>query len=342
MSAPSRFAFRVLRWMMVLLLFVPTIARAQTEFRGENVASIVFETDATFDTTKLPALLAVTVGRPLTIRDVQGSIKALYATGDFRDIQVDAVPTAEGLHLRFVLSINYRVATIELRGVEGDRRRAENELQMRVGDVLSLNAVDRSATEIQTMLARRGHLEATVDPEIVYARQENQADVVFHITQGPAAKITSVAFEGGTAPFSEKELIGAMGHKPGATFRAADARREADRIREFLVRRQHRRAEVRYLGETYDKSTKTVAMRYRVDVGPIVRVEVEGVPRDEVRRWIPFRRSEAYSQDVIERSLDRIITEYQRRGYFFVTVDTEEQQVGEEWVLTFKIDRGQK
>jgi outer membrane protein assembly factor BamA len=317
-------------------------ALAQMEFRGATVTAVGFRTDAIFDTSKLEPLLAVKVGEPLTIRALQGSIKALFATGDFRDIQVDATPSAGGVDLLFDLSINYRIASISIEGIEGDRDRAEKELQTRAGEVLSLNAVDRSATAIQAMLARRGYLEATVDPEIIYAREENQADVVFHVTRGAEATIASVTFEGSTAPFSERELIQAMSRQPGETFRSTDARRDADRMRDFLVRRQHRRADVRFLGETYDKATKRVALRYRVNVGPTVRVEVEGVPRDEVRRWIPFRRNEAYAQDVIERSIDRIITEYQRRGYFFVAVDTEEEQQENEWVVTFKIDRGQK
>lgn len=326
----------------ILLLLLAAPLFAQMEWRGTTVTSVAFETDAVFDTSKLEPLLAVKVGEPLTIRALQGSIKALFATGDFRDIHVDARPSAGGIDLVFVLSINYRIASISMEGIEDDRDRAEKELQTRQGEVLSLNAVDRSATAIQTMLARRGYLEATVDPEIIYARVENQADVVFHVVRGPRAKIASVTFEGSTAPFSERELIQAMSRQPGETFRANEARRDADRMRDFLVRRKHRRAEIRFLGETYDKATKTVALRYRINVGPTVRVEVEGVPRDEVRRWIPFRRDEAYSQDVIDRSVDRIINEYQKRGYFFVSVDTEEEQQGDEWVVTFKIDRGQK
>lgn len=307
------------------------------------VTTVRFRPDTNFNTEPLHALVATKLGEPLTIRGVQDSIKALYATGDFRDIQVDATETpAAGVELTYRLSINYRVDEIELVGVGRLGDRARRELQFRRGEVFSLNAVDRSATAIQTLLRRRGHLEATVDPEVRFSRAENLADVTLHVDRGPEAKVAAVQIEGDFGPFAEAELLEELRLEPGDDYSLNRARDAAERLERHLVRNDHRRASVRLLGENYDPATDSATVSYRVEVGPKVKVEVVGVSRRAVRRWLPFGRREEYSADRLARAQDAIIDGYQRRGHFFVTVDVREQLVGDAFVITFVVRPGNR
>src|SRR6185369_5717488 len=108
----------------------------------------------------------------------------------------------------------------------------------------------------------------------------------------------------------------------GKTFVINDARIDAERMQRWLVRRDYRKAAVRFLGDNYDKTAHTVTLRYSVSVGPKVRVEVTGVPRRSVRRLIPFARNQEYSEDAIERAAGDIVKAYQQLGYYNATVDT--------------------
>lgn len=306
------------------------------------VSVLNFRADTTFDTSNLGSLVSTRVGEPMTIRRVQDSIRSLYNTGEFRDIQVDAETTGGSVALTYILSINYRIDSIRIVGADNLRSRAERELEIRRGEVFSLSAVDRSADEIQKMLVRRGYQEATVDPEVQFSRAENLVDVTLHVTPGPQARVASIVLDGDLAPFGEPEIRKVMRLSAGDEFRADRARSAADRIRNFLVRRDYRRADVRFVGEQYDPATDSAILRYHVDAGPKVRVEVKGVERSAVRRLIPFRRSEAYSEDVLDRAADRILETYQRRGYYFVAVTYEEQEVGDQWVITYDINPGRR
>src|SRR5206468_9751244 len=111
----------------------------------------------------------------------------------------------------------------------------------------------------------------------------------------------------------------------GKAFQLADARSDADRMRNYLVRRDYRKADVRYLNYTYDTTTKQVTLRYRANTGPIVKVEVAGVSRRAVRGMVPFRKNQAYSEDVIDKAADDIVKNYQAHGYFNAAVDTDER-----------------
>jgi outer membrane protein assembly complex protein YaeT len=279
----------------------------------------------------------------VTIRELQSSIKNLYATGNFRDVRVDAAPTDAGIVLTFALFLNYRVHEVGISGLgRADTNRAQRELTVRSGEILSLDAVENSAAAIEEMLQQEGFLQATVDAETNFDRARSLADVSFDITPGPLAKVGTVLIEGATAPFTTAELIERMHRKPGAAFNLRDVREDADRIKNFLVRRDYRRADVDFLGHTYDAATQTVTLRYRAVTGPKVQVAVTGIDRRAVRRWLPFGRNQEYSEDAVERAADRITEGLQERGYYLAAVDTESSLENNVWTTTFDVTPGQK
>ncbi|HEX9163324.1 MAG TPA: translocation/assembly module TamB domain-containing protein [Thermoanaerobaculia bacterium] len=321
---------------------LPTTAVAGVP-TGSPVTSVQFRFDKPLATTTLAQYVTVKTGQPLSLRDVQNTIKALFATGNFRDVRVDATPAANGVQVTVSLYLNYRVGKIVYDGISGSgRTRATRDLRVHSGDVLSLNALDNGAASIQEELNRDGYLEAAVDPETTFLQDRNIADITFHVTTGPRAKVGSVTVAGNLAPFSEQELIGRMKEKPGAMFRLLDARSDADRMKNYVVRRDYRRADVAFDSDTYDAASKTVALRYHATIGPVVKVEVTGVPRSAVRKVLPFARNQEYSEDAIDRAADNIVQLYQERGYINAAVDTENHQTDNTWVTTFNVRPGQR
>src|SRR6185436_5255328 len=256
---------------------------------NQPIGQINFRADAPFDTAAVAQTVTLKPGQAVSIRELQSSIKNLYGTGNFRDVRVDATPGAQGVVLTFSLFLNYRVGDILIEGLRGsERATAQRELTIRTGEVLSLDNVDDSARAVTEMLKRHGFLEATVDPETTFNRARSLAGVTFHVTPGPLARIAGIVVEGDTRPFDPAELIKEMKRQTGDVFRSRDARTDADRVKTFLVRRNYRRADVDFLDSTYDPATHAVALRYRAVVGPKVRVDVAGVPRNDVKRLLPF------------------------------------------------------
>jgi len=324
-------------------ILLPPGEGARPAGQGRVVKSITFRSDGRFDTSTLSQYISVKPGEPLSIRAVQSSIKSIFATGDFRDVRVESAEEADGVALTFALFLNYRVGGIDFDGIHGsDRARAERELTIRTGDVVSLSAIDHSAVAVQQYLNRIGYLETTVEPETTFHRERNRADITFHVVTGPRARITSVVFEGDITPFTPQALISEMRGGPGSAFSVAQARTDADRIRTFLYRRDYRKADVRYQTYVYDAASKTVTLRYRATVGPIVRVEVVGATKRSLRGLLPFRRNQGYSEDVIDRASNDIVRHYQLQGYFNAAVDAEGKMENGVWVTTFHVVPGQR
>jgi outer membrane protein assembly complex protein YaeT len=310
---------------------------------GAIVKSIVFHADSGIDTAALSKYVTVKVGEPLSIRGVQASVKSLFATGNFRDIRVDSTPSGNGVAVVFLLYTNLRIASIDFDGLNGsDRDRALRTLPFHLGDVLSLNAVDHGAVAVQDLLKRSGYLDAAVDPETSFLRAQSRATVIFHVTRGTHATVGTVTVGGDTAPFTPQQLIGRMKHGPGKAFDLDEARLDGDRMRQWLLRQEYRKASVRYENNTYDAATHKVALHYSATTGPLVKIEVTGISRHSLRGILPFRRNQPYSEDAIERAATDIVTNLQQRGFYNATVDTEESLSGNIWTSTFHVNPGQQ
>jgi outer membrane protein assembly complex protein YaeT len=308
---------------------------------GAIVTSVGFRADSGVDTSSFNQLVAVKVGEPLSLRNVQASVKSLFATGNFRDIRVDSTPSGNGAAVVFALYTNFRISSIDFENLTGaDRDRALRTLNFHVADILSLNAVDHGAVAVQDMLRHSGYLDATVDPETSFVRPQSRAAVIFHVTRGPRAVVSTVTIDGNTAPFTTQQIIAQMKHGPGKPFDIDEARLDETRIRQWLLHQEYRKATVRYINNTYDAATHTVALRYAVTTGPLVKVEVTGVSRHSLRGILPFRKNQPYSEDAIDRAAAAIVTNLQQRGFYNATVDTEGSLQGNVWTSTFHVIPG--
>lgn len=309
----------------------------------QPIATVEMRSDASFNLEPLRQYIKFKAGGRLTIRNAQETIKALFATGDFRDVRVNAKPGAEGVLVTVVLSLNYRIAEVHFVGLGGrERGKVERGVTFHPGDVFSLSAVDRSAVAVQQQLARDGFLESAVDPETSFDRATSVAIVTLHVSPGVSAHVGQVVVEGETAPYTSQDLINRMHRGPGKLYRIDDARSDANRMQRFLLQNDFRKAEVRFLGPTYDQAAKLVTLRYSIAVGPKVRVAVNGPTPRFVRRLLPFTRYQSYSEDVVEKAGEDIATAYQQRGFFNVTVDTVSALEATVWTTTYKIAPGQE
>jgi Outer membrane protein/protective antigen OMA87 len=308
---------------------------------GAMVSTVGLLADSAIDTSAFTQYVSVKAGQPLSIRNVQASVKSLFATGNFRDIRVDATPSGNGLAVVFALYTNFRVSAIDFDGLRGaDRDRALRALTFHIGDVLSLDAVDHSAVAVQDLLKRSGYLDAAVDPDTTFVRAQSRASVVFGVTRGTLATAGTVTIDGNTAPFTPQQLIDQMKRRPGKSFDLDEARIDADRMRQWLLRKEYRKATVRYDGNTYDPATHKVALRYSATTGPVVNVEVTGVSRRSLGSLLPFRRYQPYSEDAIDRAAADIVTSLQLRGFYNATVDTEGALHGNIWTSAFHVNPG--
>ncbi|MGK2857704.1 MAG: outer membrane protein assembly factor BamA, partial [Thermoanaerobaculia bacterium] len=312
-------------------------------YYGSEVASVGFQADTQIDTDKLGPIVLVQEGEPLDPLEVDRSIHALYATGQFRDIRVDAARLDDGrVAVTFLVFVNYKIETVAIDGLAKEQDNVRGQVVVQVGDVLSLSAVDRSATAMQLSLSRRGFVEAVVDPATDFRRDTRGASVTFFVTMGPRASVGKVRFEGLLAPFSEAGILELFGRRSGEIYSSRRARDWGEELRQRLVKQGHRAAEVRVAEEVYSAEARAMDLTYDVNVGPVVVVKLEGDNRRALRRMLPSGNRSAYAADDVDRAVDEMLEYYQQKGYYQAEIEIAEERTKDKLNITFIAKPGAK
>jgi outer membrane protein insertion porin family len=153
-------------------------------------------------------------GRFTTYRDIQRAIRALYATGQFDDVQINQDSTGG----RQVLVIRVRERPILIHWtVRGVTRLSEGAVRSKVtlseGRPYDPAAVARARGRIDSLYRARGYYLATVKTIPVYEDDSSRMRLVFDIDEGRRVAIARVNIEG-NVHFSDAEVVSHMNTRP--------------------------------------------------------------------------------------------------------------------------------
>lgn len=159
------------------------------------------------------AFLALTSLRPGQTYDegyIQKEFKRIWDSGIFEDLSVDENETPEGVEVLFKIKEKPLVSSVEYKGSKKltstsiiDKLK-ENKADVKTGTVLNFDTVRKAESALRFMAAEKGFPDATVTSEIQNLGK-SQVAVIFHIEEGPKARIKKVNFMGVKA-FSERKL----------------------------------------------------------------------------------------------------------------------------------------
>lgn len=245
------------------------------------------------------------------------SLRTLFATGLFRDVTITRNGDRIAVHVEENPIVN-RVAFEGNSKVSDEILRSLISLKPRA--VFTPQAAQADRGLITEIYARRGRFGATVEPKIIELDQ-NRVDVVFEITEGPAALISRISFVGNTA-YSDRTLRDVIQSREEAWFRlfsssdVYDPERlnfDKELIRRYYLRRGYADVEVSNATAELAPDRSGFFVTYTINEGPRYRVgtvevttTLRGVDTDRVRRSIPISSGDWYDGDAVERAVDAI------------------------------------
>ena len=275
--------------------------------------------------------MLVQAGDPYDAERLDRSLKALFATGLFADVNM----RRDGTSVVVTVAENPIVNRIALEGnkkVTDDQLRPELQLRPRAVFTPALAASDRQ--RILDIYVRRGRFAARVEPKIIPLDQ-NRVDVVFEVLEGETTLISRIAFVGNKA-FSESRLKDVVGAREQAWYRflSTSDTYDPDRMNfdRELLRRYYLRngyADVEITGATAelapDRSsffvTYTINEGDRYAISDIsVNATLKDVDGEALRAKLRLGPGDWYDGDAVERDTQQLSTEVQNRGYAFVEV----------------------
>ncbi|MCL4767381.1 MAG: outer membrane protein assembly factor BamA [Hyphomicrobiaceae bacterium] len=145
--------------------------------------------------------LQFNVGDPYDAGKADRSLRALFATGLFADIEIDR---QDGAVIITVVE-NPVVNQVAFEGnSEVDAATLEAEVQLKPRSVYTRSRALSDAQRILDVYRRQGRFAAVVEPKLIELEQ-NRVNVVFEINEGTATKVKGIHFVGNRA-FSDSQL----------------------------------------------------------------------------------------------------------------------------------------
>ncbi|HKS89465.1 MAG TPA: outer membrane protein assembly factor BamA, partial [Stellaceae bacterium] len=296
-----------------------------------HIADIRIEGIQRIEPETVRSYLLVRPGDAWDAERIDGSLKALFATGLFADVKL--VREGDTLVVRVVENpIINRIA------FEGNSKLSDkdltSEIQLRPRVVYTRTRVQNDVRRILQLYRRKGHFAATVDPKLIQL-SENRVDLVFEINEGPATGVRSINFVG-NRHFSDSTLRGVIDTKESRWYRFLSTADTYDPDRLTYDRELLRKY---YLSEGYadfrvvsavaeltpDRDgfivTFTVDEGERYHFGKVdVDIKLKDLPRDAVLPLLTVHPGDWYDGSAVEHSIAVITDALGNRGYAFVEV----------------------
>ncbi|MEO7405067.1 MAG: outer membrane protein assembly factor BamA [Burkholderiales bacterium] len=301
--------------------------------------------------------LLVKVGERMDEARAQEAVRALYATGFFRDVRLEV----EGNVLVVIVEERPAVASIEFVGIKefpiDPLRKALRESGLAEGRTFDRAILDQAEQEIKRQYLTRGKYGATVTATVTPI-ERNRVAVNFAIDEGEVARIQRINIVGNQA-FAESTLLEQFVlQTPGwMTWYTKNDRYSRQKLAGDIESLRSYYQNRGYLDFTVDSTQVSITpdkqdifITVNVTEGErytIADMKVGGemvVPEDELRRLIVVKPGEAFSRQRLSESTKAIAERLGNDGYAFANanavpeIDKEKRTVA----FTVVIDPGRR
>ena len=320
---------------------------------GGVIQSIKVEGNQRIEEGTVRSYLLVQPGDRFDPDRIDRSLKTLYATGLFQDVQLGRV--GDSLVARVVENpIVNRVAFEGNHKVTDDLLRPAMQLRARAVFTPALAEADRQ--QILGLYGKRGHYDATVEPKIIRLDQ-NRVDVVFQVNDGSATLITKISVTGNRA-FSQDRLQEVINSRESRWWRflSTSDQYEPDRLAydKELLRRFYLKsgyAEVQIVDASAELSPDrkgfflsfTVIEGARFKVGKVtITSQLRNLNNNDLLSTLQMQEGEWYDGDAVGRTADMIEEAVHNRGFAFVDVKPRANRNAEQHTvdLAFEVGEG--
>ena len=297
---------------------------------GRPVVEIAFSPPAQpVPPARLTELIPLRTGEPLDPDKVRASIQAMFATGRYADIQVDAAPAEGGVKVTFLTVDNWFIGPIQILGVQRPPNIAEMTaaVKLELGELFSEEKVEAGRTALLKLLADNGYHHATVDVEKSAHSDTQQIDITFQVWTGMRARFGEVRLAG--KPDLSVAQVRRIARWPAERrFTLPAILRGLERLRKRYQKLDRLQASIRVAEQTWDPATDRVNLTVEIQPGPRVEVAISGakLSRGQLRRYVPIYEEGTVDRDLLAEGARNLRDYFQVQGYFEAKIDYQQHE----------------
>ena len=304
------------------LLLMPWLAEGQQQYYGTRVSSIALSGSESKDDLQA---IPIRIGDTLTPENVRASIEALFNTGRYSTIDVDATSAPDGTtSVTFRVRPVYFFSTFRLEPDNLVERSLSSYFRIPVGERFTTSAIDRIVQDTTELLKDDGYFQATIAPTYEFQEPTHLVFVTLKAMPGTRAKIGQIRITGGEQTFTEEELADALDLKTGDEFSADAFEKGVGDIRTEFIKLRFLNTKVRS-ERLYVPGTNTVDLNITIEPGQFALVQTRGfeIKEKRITELVPIYEEAAVDDDLIEEGRVAVARYMQQEGYFEAVVTVE-------------------
>ena len=301
--------------------------------------------------------LPVRVGDTMSDEKAAETIRALFATGFFRDVAVES----DGDVLVVVVQERPSIAQVDFTGVkEFDKdtlNKAMRSIGLTEGRIFDRGIADRAEQEMKRQYLSRGKYAAEVTTTVT-PLERNRVSVNFTVVEGDTSKIRNISVIGAKA-FSESQLRGLFNlREPGwlTWYSKADQysrqklSADLETLRSWYQDRGYLEFNIDSTQVSITPDKKDIYITVSITEGEkytVSDVKFDGqmlIPEAELRKLLAIKPGDVFSRARVTESTKKITDRLGNDGYAFANVnaapelDKEKRQAA----FTFIVDPGRR
>jgi outer membrane protein insertion porin family len=357
-AVAPRVSVRIKAWFaLVAVLLSAWLAPAALAFEPFTVRDIRVEGVQRTDAGTVFNYLPIKVGDRVDDEKASAAVKALYATGFFRDVRLEV----ESGVLVVIVQERPTISQIDIVGTkEFDKdtlRKALKDIGVVESRIFDRSALDRAEQEFKRQYINRGYYAMQVTTTVT-PQERNRVAVNFTVEEGDVAKIANINIVGALA-FPESTLIKEMQLSTSGWFTwytkndqysKQKLQGDLETLRSYYTNRGYLEFQVDSTQVSITPDKEQIYITINITEGPkysIGDVRLAGellLPEPELMRLILVRPGDVYSREKLTQSAKAVSDRLGSDGYAFANVNAVPEIDRERRTasFTFFIDPGRR
>ncbi len=301
--------------------------------------------------------LPVNIGDRMDSRKVEESLRALYATGFFKDVEL----RRDGGTLLVVVKERPSIESFTITGNKDikteDLEKSLRSAGLAKGKVFNQSTLDEVDRFLTDQYYSRGKYGVRVDTKVTDL-PNNQVSLAIDIKEGKRSKIQQINIVGNEA-FSEDDLRAQLKlqtpnwlswYRQDDKYSREELSGDIEKLRSFYLDRGYADFDVLSTQVAIAPDKQDIFITLNVDEGPVYRVsdvKIAGdlvVPEQDLMGLVQVRRGDIYSRKAITSTTELMALRLGQDGYAFAKIDPVPQENAQtkEIALTFLVQPGSR
>ncbi|HXB21382.1 MAG TPA: POTRA domain-containing protein, partial [Candidatus Solibacter sp.] len=337
------------------LLPAQQLTPSTISYEGQNVSSVDVAGRPDLNVRQLRQLIVQPVGKPYSKEKVDATIAALKQAGQFKDVQLEVHPEANGLQVLFVLQPGYYFGIFDF----GDATKAFSYTRLlQVSNFPNQEPytgvrVEQAESALLDFFHRSGFFQATIEPELQTDSTHGIVNVLFHVNLKRRAKFGTIVLTGVSEEETKrlKRGLHSLGARlrgayvnTGKTYSLKKLESATTYLQGELAKQHYLAGQVKLISANYDSGTNRADVTFQITQGQKISISTQGahISARTRKKVIPIYQENTVDADLVQEGANNLVSYFQSKGFFDAKVNSRIAKQSSGTSIVYEIEKGQR